>query len=403
MNIQDFWSLLEKDCNKSEIPSNEDIESYNDMARQQEIERIIVKLKSDILFKIGQIAAKLQNTIKSYPENSQLEEMYFNEISSIEGFISLQDEIHEILTHINPKDRQVEGILNKLETIQIQAQANLEYKDITLEDLQIPVQSPQPLEPVIIKAKEVPAITRDENINDSTANKVEVMTLGTREKVNQLSLISKLNTKINKYMLSSGALLLLAFILNAAQKPQTSISQTSTNNASEVQTEIKQSPVILSESAQAWIDVQKELRLEAKSQKMYKELAIHRLQDIQKVILENRKLLERTEHIYSLDGKMESFYKNPENSDQSFDKYLSYMLISDYIMYKINARFGEDSLKLAKIRLKSINPYDTEKHILDNHYRGDGDIEVYAEVLGFMHEGKYHPVDIKLKKLTQHN
>ena len=232
MNLKEFWSVLDSESKETRFPTQDEIAQYNEIIKQQKIDIYVAKKEEQINYKINQIVLKLRKIIHFYPEDTSIQENYFNEISTIQGFINYQEEIHEVLKGFNPNDKQVEWIIKRVEKIKELDPDNIDHVDITIEDLQIPPQNTKPQEP-IIQSEQISIISTGEHIQSAIENQVEDVSTDTQEIVSQISLLNQLNTKINKYFLSSGALLLLAFILNAAQNPKTSTAQ----NTPEVQTE----------------------------------------------------------------------------------------------------------------------------------------------------------------------
>ena len=130
IKAEQVWELIGQEPRPGEKPTQEELNQYNTLAHQADLDNEIKRKTEDILNKIKKIANKISRIITFYPSDSNVKEWFFEDINTVEGFQNYSDEIHEILTSIYEKDTQVDGILKKLGSI---TDSEVEYTPITLD------------------------------------------------------------------------------------------------------------------------------------------------------------------------------------------------------------------------------------------------------------------------------
>ena len=151
-----IWSFINQEVRPGEKPTQEELNQYNTLAHQTALDSLIQSKTKEIQSKIIKIANKIEGVISFYPENSNFQEWFFEDINTLEGFQSYSDEIHDILTSINEKDTQVDSILKKLDSIK---DLEVEYTTITLDMVEQAEQKPQ-LQPKLEKVRSKTRRTR---------------------------------------------------------------------------------------------------------------------------------------------------------------------------------------------------------------------------------------------------
>ena len=118
--------------------TQEVLDNYNQKVRELEYQREIESLQTDVIQKMQQIVTKLKKSIDCYPKDTQLTQWFFEDILTIEGFLTEKDLIHEMLISINPDDRQIDSILNKLNNIEETTLDAIDITELNLNDIEFP-------------------------------------------------------------------------------------------------------------------------------------------------------------------------------------------------------------------------------------------------------------------------
>jgi len=135
IKAEQIWEHIGVEFRPGEKPTQQEVDLFNQTQQQESYTRTISLMEEQLRLKIYKVIDKLQKEISSYPEDSHHD--YFQSLLPEDTFVAQSDTIDAMLRSINPNDKQVKHILKKLKHIESTTIDTLEFKQVTLNDIEI--------------------------------------------------------------------------------------------------------------------------------------------------------------------------------------------------------------------------------------------------------------------------
>jgi len=132
MKTKEIWKTLGYLEKTNEVPSQVDLDKYNEIIYQRKTRDRNNAIKREIEARMSKISDKIQREVACYPSDSVLNKIFLDNIHDINGFIYEQKEIEVILKSKEPKNKQVQAVLKLIKELE---NPQLEFEPVSLDQL----------------------------------------------------------------------------------------------------------------------------------------------------------------------------------------------------------------------------------------------------------------------------
>ena len=132
MKTKEIWKTLGYLEKTNEVPSQLDLDKYNEIIYQRKTRDRNNAIKREIEARMSKISDKIQREIAYYPSDSELHKIFLDNIQDMNGFIYEQKEIEVILKSKDPKNKQVQAVLKLIKELE---NPQLEFEPVSLDQI----------------------------------------------------------------------------------------------------------------------------------------------------------------------------------------------------------------------------------------------------------------------------